>query len=42
LDRPVLFNDADLNFNNAAPSRALSQGNAPAPANRGFKAQNPF
>ena len=40
LDRPVQFNEADLNFSNAAPSRTLSEGNVTPPPSRGFKPDN--
>ena len=42
LDRPLTFSDADLNFANAPPSRALSDGAPPQTSqNNGFK-RSPF
>ncbi len=34
LDRPLSYNDSDLNFRDAPPHAPLSQGAAPAPQNR--------
>ncbi len=34
LDRPLSFNEDELNFSNTPPSRALSEGGTPAPQQR--------
>ncbi len=43
LDRPLTFNEDELNFSNAPPSRGLSEGTAPAaPQRRGLGSRIPW
>ncbi len=42
LDRPLTFNDSELNFANAPPSRTLSEGTPPQTTQNGGFKRSPF
>ena len=42
LDRSLVFQPADLDFSHAPPRATLSEGSAPAPAQRGLSSHLPF